>query len=134
MKYKVGDKVKIRKDLNTSEMYGDWDCSLDMASYRGMIATITNCYDDSYHIDVDDERCDWTDEMFEDEDTKEEDTVSVGYYLHYCGHKVLENVYYEGIAEHDSNYIVFSNNDNCYMLPTDSIEFIVPYSHKYKED
>lgn len=75
MKYKVGDKVKIREDLNTSKMYGSWDCSLDMASYRGMIATIINCYNDSYHIDVDDECYDWTDEMFENRDSIEKNNI-----------------------------------------------------------
>lgn len=126
MKYKVGDKVKIRKDLNTSEMYGSWDCSLDMASYRGMIATIINCYNDSYHIDVDDECYDWTDEMFEDD--VNEQTVDIGYNLEYCGHRVIKNVYYGGYA-HDHNHVFCTTVDskNQYTLPVDSIEFIIPH-------
>ena len=66
MKYKVGDKVKNREDLDADKMYGTWDCSPDMIYYGGMIATIVKCYDNSYHIDVDNEGYDWTDEMLEE--------------------------------------------------------------------
>ena len=66
MKYKVGDKVKIREDLDTDKIYGDWDCSKDMAQCGGKIATIVRCCDDSYKIDLADNFYNWTDEMFED--------------------------------------------------------------------
>lgn len=32
MKYKIGDKVKIRKDLDAYKIYGDWDCCRSMES------------------------------------------------------------------------------------------------------
>lgn len=64
MKYKVGDKVKIREDLEIGEMYGDWDCSTSMTFYGGMIATIVKCRDNSYYIDIDNGDYTWTDEMF----------------------------------------------------------------------
>lgn len=66
MKYKVGDKVKIREDLDVDKIYGNWDCSADMARCRGMIATIVECYGNYYCIDVDDKCYNWTDEMFEE--------------------------------------------------------------------
>lgn len=66
MKYKVGDKVKIREDLDTDEMYDGWDCSEEMLQYGGKIATIVKCCDDSYKINVGDNFYNWTDEMFED--------------------------------------------------------------------
>lgn len=68
MKYNVGDKVKIRTDLDINTVYNGWDCSRDMVLYGGRIATIVKCYDDSYHIDVDNEDYNWTDKMFEDVD------------------------------------------------------------------
>jgi hypothetical protein len=67
MKYKVGDKVKIREDLKVNKMYGDWDCSEDMAQCGGKIATIVRCCDDFYKIDLEDNFYNWTDEMFEEE-------------------------------------------------------------------
>lgn len=68
MKYKVGDKVKIREDLDTDKIYDGWGCSKDMAQCGGKIATIVRCCDNSYQIDVDDKIYNWTDEMFEDVD------------------------------------------------------------------
>lgn len=68
MKYKVGDKVKIREDLKDNEIYGSgyWDATSDMISRGGMIATITECEEDSYRIDIDNGFYSWVDEMFED--------------------------------------------------------------------
>lgn len=128
MKYKVGDKVKIREDLDTEKMYGGWDCSTDIILYGGRIATIVKCYDDSYHIDVDNEDYDWTDEMFEEIASKDEKTVDIGYHLTYCGRRVIKNVYYGGYA-HDHEHIFCTTADyhNQYTLPIDSIDFIIPH-------
>lgn len=98
MKYKVGDKVKIREDLKDDEVYGNgyWDATSDMVSRGGMIATITECEEDSYRIDVDNGFYSWVDEMFEEVEVKEVDdnkqvrTVDVGFHLDYCGHKVIK--------------------------------------------
>lgn len=78
MKYKVGDKVKIREDLDTDKIYGGWDCSIDMTFYGGAIATIVECHDDSYYsIDIDDKLYNWTDEMFEDYIEKDNTPMTV---------------------------------------------------------
>lgn len=77
MKYKVGDKVRIKsrewyeknKDEN-DEIKGNAAYFVsDMAIYCGKTATITkiNCANCIYHIDLDDDEWEWTDEMFEDE-------------------------------------------------------------------
>ena len=72
MKYKVGDKVKIREDLEVGRQYGADDFVRGMEQYKGKTATIANVYNNVYHINVDDNNNDdafvwhWTDEMFED--------------------------------------------------------------------
>ena len=72
MKYKVGDRVKVRSDLTLSELY-DGYCVLDEMIKKN-IATITFVHDDYYEIKEDDFY--WTDKMFEglaeDELTAEE--------------------------------------------------------------
>ena len=134
MKYKVGDRVKIREDLDTDKIYGDWDCSKDMARCGGKIATIVKCCDDSYHIDVDNKNYNWTDEMFEDntvvesEDDVKAKTVDIGYHLEHCGHRLIKNVYIDGYDD-DSTYLYCVDIEETvqYKLPTDSIEFIIPH-------
>lgn len=67
MKYKIGDKVKIREDLEVGKGYNDCTFIKDMEQYKGKIATIYYCYDDdSYDIDLDDGAWFWTDDMLED--------------------------------------------------------------------
>ena len=70
MKYKVGDKVKIREDLEVGRQYGADDFARGMEQYKGKTATIANVYNNVYHLEVDDddnEYCTWhwTDEMLE---------------------------------------------------------------------
>ena len=134
MKYKVGDKVKIREDLVVDNKYGVDTYVDDMEQYKGKIATVIRITDNNkYKLDVDSYWC-WTDEMFEDytEDTEKEvetyRTVDVGFYLDYCGHRVIENVYYGGYA-HDHNHVFCTTTDskNQYTLPIDAIDFIIPH-------
>ena len=68
MKYKVGDKVKIRRDLKTLEVYGDQLFVEQMDKYKGKSVTISEVFSDTYYIKEDkDENWSWTDEMFEAE-------------------------------------------------------------------
>lgn len=140
MKYEVGDKVRVREDLEVGKKFNDCTFIKDMEEYKGKIATITYCYDDdSYDIDLDDGEWYWTDEMLEDVDDvattdtmiifSESNTVDIGYYLEYCGHKVIKNVYYGGYAKHKTKHIYCTTADskNQYILPVDSIEFIIPH-------
>ena len=64
MKYKVGDKVKIREDLIEYKSYGDCTFLSDMEPWRGQVATIACCKDSSYLLEGDG-KWDWTDEMIE---------------------------------------------------------------------
>jgi len=64
MKYKVGDKVKIREDLIDGKEYGDNIFVPEMKPWCGQVVTIAHCEYGNYLI----EGCDnwaWTDEMIE---------------------------------------------------------------------
>ena len=69
MEYSVGDKVKIRSDLEAFEVYGGCFVAKQMIQYRDRIATITKvCYypgksANSYKINIDDNGWYWTSGM-----------------------------------------------------------------------
>jgi hypothetical protein len=128
MKYKVGDKVRIREDLITNKRYNGLSFIPSMEQYKGKVATITNIiFGDHYIIDLDDNEWCWADEMFEDIKNIPKN-VDIGYYLDYCGHRVIENVYYGGYAHnHDHVFCTTADSLNQYTLPIDSIEFIIPH-------
>lgn len=73
MKYKVGDKVTIRKDLEIDKVYymeDRMECDAfvdDMAEFIGKEVTISdNAF--KYCIQEDSSMYNWTDEMFESEE------------------------------------------------------------------
>lgn len=72
MRYKVGDKVRVRRDLETAVMYGVLCATYEMLKEK--IVTIKSVHDGYYKVVEDDYK--WTDEMFEglveDELTAEE--------------------------------------------------------------
>lgn len=65
MEYKIGDKVRIRKDLIVDEYYGKEHFMLEMAKFRGKIVTIKSSYYIGYQIKEDKTGWCWTDEMIE---------------------------------------------------------------------
>jgi hypothetical protein len=96
MKYKIGDKVRVREDLIHGREYGGMTFYMD--GWKGKIVTISFVgSSDYYKIAEDEDEWSWTDEMFEDVPDinvgKIARTVDVGYYLKFCGHRVIENVY-----------------------------------------
>lgn len=74
MKYKVGDKVRVRRDLEENKTYGGWGALEDMVKMRGEIVTIRRVRRSAYELE--EKGLMWTDEMFEglveDELTAEE--------------------------------------------------------------
>lgn len=81
MKYKVGDKVRVRSDLEESETYGNHTFVKQMEKYKGKLVTISEEHQRFYYIKEDeDENCNWcwTNEMFEglvEEEMTAEDTI-----------------------------------------------------------
>ena len=63
MKYKVGDKVRVRKDLEAGNFYGRAYYSSDMNKFKAMECVVTNIYDGTYNIN--DSEYGFTDEMLE---------------------------------------------------------------------
>jgi len=62
--FKVGDRVRIRKDLFSNHDYGGVNFIFLMEEYRGHRATITFKRGKSYLIDIDNGRWNWSAEMF----------------------------------------------------------------------
>lgn len=66
MKYKVGDKVKVRKDLELGESYDDILFDVNNDAFSGKTVTISRvCSIGYYFIKEASSLCIWTDEMFE---------------------------------------------------------------------
>lgn len=65
MKYKIGDKVKVRNDLKV-QRYGDQIFVKRMEKYKGKIVTISDELPGFYHIKEDkNENWNWAEQMFE---------------------------------------------------------------------
>lgn len=82
MKYKVGDKVKVREDLSTWEEYDNGCCfNSSMTVFLGKTVTICRVREDinRYIIEEDYGTWNWTDSMFEpleSENSTDETNVS----------------------------------------------------------
>ena len=72
MKYKVGDIVKVRKDLKAGKDFGDLYVTNDMAELVGKLVTIDSIDEKCYHIEEDDLNYCWIDEFFEDENEEDD--------------------------------------------------------------
>ena len=135
MKHEVGDKVKVRTGLIDGASYGGMTYVDDMDEWAGKVVTISRISKNGYYEISEDESDDsakwhWTDEMFEDISEIPTDgkvqTVDVGYYLKFCGHRVLEDVYQDGV--HDGKSLFTSADGfNQYTLPKDAIEWVIPH-------
>lgn len=76
MKYKVGDKVKVRSDLVKDNWYGHYVYVSAMDNFKGE-QTIREIRDDGYLIYGDYGNYRWTDEMFEDTEENKMDNNNI---------------------------------------------------------
>ncbi len=66
MKYKIGDLVKVRDDLQEDKMYGRCSSINDMLKFRGTIDIIKNIDEDGdYHLANNNNPYVWNEEMLE---------------------------------------------------------------------
>lgn len=67
MIYEVGDKVRIRKDLEVGKEYNDCSFTEDMTEFLGKEVTITYIGEQGewYEIEEDEQRHFWSNEMIE---------------------------------------------------------------------
>lgn len=69
MKYKIGDKVRIKKELKEGNEFGGC-VNNEMVKYAGKIVTITDSWKDLYgreKYEIKEDKCwAWTKDMFED--------------------------------------------------------------------
>lgn len=100
-KYKVGDKVLIREDLEVSKYYGSCSVVPRMKKYLGQIATIERIdIDGDYEIDLDDKEWSWTEEMIEKLVEEKEETFEVGDLV-----KIREDL------RHGNDFEIYVNKD-----------------------
>lgn len=136
-KYKVGDKVRVRTDLVEYGTYGGITYVDEMGKWAGDVVTISRINKSGHYEIAEDQEGDkwtWSDEMFEGvvsdipTDGKVQ-TVDVGYYLAFCGHGVLVDVYQDG--SHDSNsFFTSADGFNRYILPRDAIKWVIPHERE----
>ena len=78
MKYKVGDKVRIREDLVMDDNYGGSVAVDDMVDMGGSVVTIERVGSIGYYIEEDPDGYCWTDEMFDPvEEMSAEEAISL---------------------------------------------------------
>lgn len=79
MRYKVGDKVRVRSDLEENTRYGGKIFVRGMAVHRGKNVEISKVHDDAYYIKESDREWFWTDEMFEpvEEELTAEEAIKI---------------------------------------------------------
>lgn len=65
MKYKVGDKVRVRRDLEENGQYGKYGANRNMAELHGSIVEIKKVENEEQRYEINDNLYYWTDEMFE---------------------------------------------------------------------
>ena len=65
MRYKAGDKVRVRQDLAVGKNYGGDIFARSMEEFKGKIVTMGSVDGNHYHIEEDKYKYNWTDEMLE---------------------------------------------------------------------
>lgn len=77
MKHKVGDKVRIRKDLISGTCFHDYPVTRDMCEMGGTEAVIKMVRNRSYLLSINGIGWHWTDEMLEDVEKEVKEFVKI---------------------------------------------------------
>ena len=120
MKYKIGDKVRVREDLEVYKLYGREAFTSEMVPLKGKIVTISKVVGYRCEIEEDLFKCWWTDEMF---------LPVVKYKI---GDKVLIREDLEIDKEYGKDF--FISEMNFLKGKTVTIINVVDYKYKIKED
>lgn len=124
LKFNVGDKVKIRKDLKVGKKYNELILSEEMYAHHEVM-TIKDI-DDDYIYECEENEYYWGEDMLEKVDEYDNNsTVDVGFHLDYCGHRVLKDVW-QGETGINRRYYT-KNYEIEYIIPIDNIDFIIPH-------
>ena len=76
MKFKVGDKVRVRENLEVGKDYGDYNVVEDMKKYEGKEFIIDEVMKHYYRL-KDENWYSWTDEMLEPVEEGEKDNMNI---------------------------------------------------------
>lgn len=131
MKYKVGDKVRIKSEKwynSNKNAFGSVELTVDnfvyeMAKYCGMDAKIAAFNDrddreDKYTIDIDNGEWAWTDEMFEDSTSHIEEKTTIS-------EQIIKDIA-EVIKKHNLGVCVSENDGKIIIEPLSEKEEDLP--------
>ena len=113
MKYKIGDKVLVRPDLEEDKKYGDEVVMFDMLSFRGKIVTIEHVdHPNHYRIKEDPDQWHWTDEMFSEKEPEKikSDLEEIEEYFNSDKIYNPSNEFSVSKKENTSNFIIVKSN------------------------
>lgn len=115
MKYKVGDKVRVKKDLIVLEYYDNEIFVEVMRKFLGKSAVITETdignKHSSYGLDIDNGIYYWTDKMLEDVETDENDIVTLTIKQGELTISISGSPKYETIITQDSIRFIFKGKE-----------------------
>lgn len=138
-KFKVGDKVRIRKDLNISVYYGVHIVQ-GMLPYKGEVATVTYVNSspvlpDIYELDIDNGHWSWSENTLEKLDFTKED-LKPGYLVRLKdGHLYMAMLSQNGLALNDRIGWVSTQNldENLCDLSDDNFSIVEVYGYSKYE-
>ena len=113
MKYKIGDKVLVRSDLEEGKKYGDEVVMSDMLFFKGKIVTIEHIdHPNCYRIKEDPDQWHWTDEMFVGKESEEIKSDLEEIEEHFDSDKIYNpsDEFPVSAKENTSNFIIVKSN------------------------